>query len=188
MIDECPLCGSGLERRTVVDIVRVRTRSREVESSPLVCLSCGEGYYGPGEMGDRLQEAANALRRELGLLLPSDIRALRLRLGLTQLEFERLLGVGRKTVVRWERGTISHNKATDTLLRVIAHDPKVVDFLRENAGLVPATRVADGHSQVIAFPLADVSAVGRQRTPPAAPSGTAPKRNRRARVPSEPRG
>ena len=67
ILDECPLCGGDLERREVSDTVRVGRRSVQVASTPLVCDSCGEGFYGPSEIGDHFIRAANDLRRSMGL-------------------------------------------------------------------------------------------------------------------------
>ena len=53
-------------------------------------------------------------------------------LGLTQQSFEQLLGVGPKTVVRWERGTVFQNRATDSLLRVIRAFPEAARFLGDH--------------------------------------------------------
>jgi len=60
---------------------------------------------------------------------PQDIRGIRERLGLTQHAFEKLLGVGPKTVVRWEKGTVFQNGSTDSLLRVIDALPEAARFL-----------------------------------------------------------
>ncbi len=140
---DCPLCRGHLSRGTVVDTVRVGRRSVQVESKPLMCDTCGEAFYGPGEVVDDLLEAGNDLRRSMGLLVPTEVRALRLRLGLTQVEFEKLLGVGPKTVVRWERGTVCQNRATDTLLRILAECPEAVRVARRRAGCKQPAMVAD---------------------------------------------
>ena len=154
ILDECPLCGGDLERREVSDTVRVGRRSVQVASTPLVCGSCGEGFYGPGEIGDHFIRAANDLRRSMGLLIPGEIREIRLRLGLSQADFEKLLGVGRKTVVRWERGTVTQSKPVDSLLRVVGGIQPAVEFLRQRSGLSAPRLVADasGPARVISFP------------------------------------
>lgn len=79
-----------------------------------------EDLYTPGQMEVVQMLASDKLRDEEGLLRSSQIHAIRVRLGLTQHQFEKLLGVGPKTVVRWEKGTVFQNRATDSLLRLIA--------------------------------------------------------------------
>jgi len=82
-------------------------------------------------MDATLRRASDAIRAEEGLLLPSQIRSIREGLGLTQHAFEQLLGVGPKTVVRWEKGSVFQNKATDALLRIVGRFPEVTAFLAE---------------------------------------------------------
>lgn len=75
------------------------------------------------------RRAARAVRAERGALLPFEIRALRQRLHMTQADLERLLGVGPKTVVRWERGTVLPNAATNALLRLLDEVPEAMAWL-----------------------------------------------------------
>jgi HTH-type transcriptional regulator/antitoxin MqsA len=105
-------------------------RSVDVTGDFSRCERCGESFHPPGEMNAILRAAAIKIRAADGLLTPSEIRAIRLGLGLTQAAFERMLGVGEKTVVRWERGTIPQSAATDTLLRVIRDVPQAAAYLR----------------------------------------------------------
>lgn len=60
---------------------------------------------------------------------PDGIRALRLRFGLSQAALERLIGAGPKTVVRWERGSVSPNATAATLFRVLRDVPGVFEYL-----------------------------------------------------------
>jgi DNA-binding transcriptional regulator YiaG len=88
------------------------------------------------EEADVLQRrASNSIREQERLLTPEEIRAVRVRLGLTQGQLETLLGTGPKTVVRWERGTVFQNGATDSLLRVVGKVPQAVHFLAQLRGV-----------------------------------------------------
>lgn len=83
------------------------------------CELCGEEYFSL-ESTERLQtEAIRRSKEARGLLSPEEIRALRRSLGLTQIAFEDLLGVGPKTVVRWEKGTVYQSATADRLMRLI---------------------------------------------------------------------
>ncbi len=79
--------------------------------------------------------ASDKLRDEERLLRSSQIRSIRMRLGLAQHRFEQLLGVGPKTVVRWEKGTVFQNGATDSLLRLIADVPGAAAYLARIHGV-----------------------------------------------------
>lgn len=119
----CPVCDSQAQLVHEEREVPVG-RSRRVTILDLFyrCDVCGEGYYTPGMADESLRRATAKIREEDGLLAPAEVRALRHRLGLTQPEFERLLGVGKNTCARWETGTVPQSAATDSLLRLIEAD------------------------------------------------------------------
>jgi len=57
--------------------------------------------------------------RQLGLLTPTEIRAARARLGLTQQELQQLVGLGGNSLSRWENGRVYQARSMDTLLRIV---------------------------------------------------------------------
>ena len=56
-----------------------------------------------------------------------DVRAVRQKLGKTQVDFAAHFGVGVTTVKAWEQGRRFPNRVATTLLRVIERAPEVVD-------------------------------------------------------------
>lgn len=149
MEQQCPICGGDVATTDKVREVRIGQRSVNIRQTAPECAECGEVFYTP-DAADALQmRAASAIREQEGLLAPSAIRRIREKLALSQAEFERLLGVGPKTVVRWERGTVFQNSATDTLLRVLAAVPQAVAYLSQMKGVAggasrPRAAVATG--------------------------------------------
>jgi len=121
------------QRRAVVTVERQR------------CEKCGEIFYSPAQMDAAQRAASDEIRRQSGLLTPTQIRALRGKYGLSQVQFEQLLGVGPKTVVRWERGTVFQNRATDELLRVIDGVPGAFEFVARRNGLVYDPTLGTAH-------------------------------------------
>lgn len=120
----CPMCeGTAAPVREEREIRLGRRRTRAVHEF-FRCQRCGEEFFLPGQMDAVLRRAADQIRHEEGLLGPDQIRAIRERYRISQAEFERLLGTGPKTVTRWERGTVVQNRATDSLLRLVAEDPE----------------------------------------------------------------
>jgi putative zinc finger/helix-turn-helix YgiT family protein len=99
------------------------------------CEQCGETFYTPGMMDASLRAEADALRNANQFLSPAEVKEIRGRLGLTQPEFERLLGVGKNTVVRWERGTVAQGAAADSLLRLVARSVDNARYLAELHGV-----------------------------------------------------
>jgi HTH-type transcriptional regulator / antitoxin MqsA len=93
------------------------------------CTSCGEYFVDIDEFDAMQRELSERIRAEEGLLAPTRIRAIRESMGLTQQEFEKVLGVGPKTVVRWERGTVFQSAAIDKLLRAVEAVPELRNWL-----------------------------------------------------------
>jgi HTH-type transcriptional regulator / antitoxin MqsA len=134
-MDHCPICAGALEAISEEREVAVGNRSALVLDQYFRCEGCRESFYAPGQMDATTRRASDAIRAAEGLLLPAEIRGIRERFGLTQQAFEQLLGVGPKTVVRWEKGSVFQNKATDSLLRVVDRFPEVAGFLAELHGV-----------------------------------------------------
>jgi HTH-type transcriptional regulator / antitoxin MqsA len=80
---------------------------------------------------EQLQKAAvDQVRDAQGLLRPDEIRALRAALGgISQTRLEHLLGVGAKTVVRWEKGTVFQSATADRLMRLLRAMPELAGVL-----------------------------------------------------------
>lgn len=135
-LQECPICGAAVTAFSGDIQVTSGARSVTVHSDHDECTGCGEGFYAPEQLQEVEQRVAAALREADGLLSPEEIRSIREALGLSQAGLEQLLGVGAKTVVRWERGMVVPNRATDNLLRVIHAVPAAVSFLRKRSARV----------------------------------------------------
>jgi DNA-binding transcriptional regulator YiaG len=57
-------------------------------------------------------------------MAPKEVRRLRQRLGLTQVELAQRLDLNKMTVSRWERGLVPIPKATAELLKLWAKQPR----------------------------------------------------------------
>jgi len=128
-LESCPTCGGLLSLMAEEREVPIGTRVAFVPEEFFRCRACDEDFYAPGQLNLTLRRASEMIRREEGLLTPLEIRGIRESMGLSQHAFEMLLGVGSKTVVRWEKGTVFQNGATDSLLRVVAAFPECARFL-----------------------------------------------------------
>jgi HTH-type transcriptional regulator/antitoxin MqsA len=133
-MDTCPVCGEPMQQISEQREVRIGKRLARVQDRCFRCSACGEDLYAPGQLDATLRRASDAIRREEGLLTPREVRAIRRKFGLTQAGLEQLLGVGPKTVVRWEKGTVFQNRATDSLLRVLNAFPEIAPFLAHLRG------------------------------------------------------
>ena len=90
------------------------------------CRACGETYT-DAAAGD---QTASALRRHLGLLEPLEIRENLDRIGPTQREIARQLGVAAETLSRWLSGSVIQSRAMDNLLRLYFSLPQAREYLR----------------------------------------------------------
>jgi len=128
-IQRCPICDAEAHFVQEMRSVSVGRREATVSDSFFRCGECSEEFYLPGQMDVAQALASRKIREDEDLLQPEEIRRIRERLGLTQADLETLLGTGPKTVVRWEKGTVFQNKATDSLLRIISELPEAARFL-----------------------------------------------------------
>ncbi|HLL81093.1 MAG TPA: type II TA system antitoxin MqsA family protein [Longimicrobium sp.] len=132
---DCPVCGGEARLVSEPRTVPHAPPGTSARDEFYRCERCGETFYTPGMMDASLRAEAEAVRAATGLLSPAEVKEIRGRLGLTQPEFERLLGVGKNTVVRWERGTIAQGAAADSLLRLVARSLDNARYLAELHGV-----------------------------------------------------
>lgn len=99
------------------------------------CEDCDEEIV-TQELAEEVENlAASRFREEEGYLSGSEIRALRERFELTQEQFEGALGLGAKSLARWENERVLQTRSTDDLLRLIRRDPSALLHLAELHGV-----------------------------------------------------
>ncbi len=96
--------------------------SRFADATWWACNACGEEVL-PAELIARIE--AERYRLD-GLLSPTEVLAVRKRLGLTQRDMSKLLGVGEKSYTRWELGLSVQTKSMDNLVRLADQHPEVL--------------------------------------------------------------
>ena len=89
------------------------------------CEVCKEVIL-PPELIESLDEQRYI---RLGLLSPTEIKAIRVKAGLSQSEISKLLGIGEKTYTRWETGKSLQNKSSDNLIRLFGEDSSFFEEL-----------------------------------------------------------
>lgn len=148
-------CGGNYELFTGPVSATIRGTEVTADQTRYRCDRCGEERLTPAQ-SDAWEESVYAAfeatpRRRL---LPREVRALRERLQLSQPQLETALGLGEKTVVRWEAGRVVQNQSTDDLLRLVDRDPSALRFLAElhGASLPAAAATAAAPASAVAGP------------------------------------
>ncbi len=95
------------------------------------CDRCGESVFTPEQAREVSKQVKSLARERLNLLPPEAIVDIRKRCNLSQEELERLFGLGKKVVVRWEKGRVLQNKTADVLLRLMDRNPAIVEDIRK---------------------------------------------------------
>ena len=130
MLDRCVECGGRVGELCGPVEWEVRGRRVTVPGVPHgICSQCGEAYFTASASSEAHRRAVDLIKEEDGLLTGSEIRAIRTSLGLSQAQFEKVLGAGPKTVVRWENGSVFQNRTADCLMRVLRDHPQVAHGL-----------------------------------------------------------
>ena len=130
----CAECGS--EMRFTSEPMREKYKGEEFVITGIgrwVCDECDNDLMKADE-ADRLgRKLVDAYATRKGLLLPSEIRGLRESLGMSQRDFEHLLGVSTPTVSRWETGAVQQSKPVDNLMRLIRDVPEARKHMLDKA-------------------------------------------------------
>jgi putative zinc finger/helix-turn-helix YgiT family protein len=93
----------------------------------LTCRKCGEQLF-TASIDERI---VAALRAQVGLLPPEEIRRGRDQLEMTQQELADQLGIAKETISRWETGGMIQSRAMDNLLRLYFESEEVRRLLRK---------------------------------------------------------
>lgn len=136
----CPYCSSNrisLASAIVSEKVTVAGAERAItyRDEHHKCENCGEIFATYEQARTRESAYAQAIARANGGYTGAEIRALRERYCLKQSEFETALGLGKKTLVRWERGTVPPSAAAVGLLWVADQHPEVFAELAGRNGI-----------------------------------------------------
>ncbi len=130
----CPICGE-IDITTKRETHRVDYGSGEHLTELQLpvpvsrCDTCGFEY---------LEDSAEHLKHIAvcdfpGVLSPEEIRGIRKALGMTQVSFARLTGLGEASLNRWQNGLAIQSYADDRYLRSLAHPVNILR-IRELAG------------------------------------------------------
>ena len=104
----CPSCGE--EKDFIIknekEAYPVKNELTEIEARITYCRHCGDQIWNDELDPENLQAAYRKYRTDHGLLQPEEIKAIREKYALTQTAFAKILGLGEKTIARYETGSL----------------------------------------------------------------------------------
>lgn len=113
----CVACmkDQSFEIRKEMETYLVKGESITIEANVTYCGVCGEQIWNQELDDENLITAYGAYREKYNLLQPEEIKSIRDKYGLTQVAFAQILGLGDKTIARYETGSIQ-DAAPNTLI------------------------------------------------------------------------
>ena len=139
----CEECGREVDTRILIkrESYIVCNETIEVDAQILTCAECGEEFYCEELDNATLVTAYNEYRRKHKLLLPEEIRKIRMQYGLSQRSFAKLLNWGDKTICRYENGSIQ-DKAHNSILLFLREPENMRTYIVENEIAIDARQKA----------------------------------------------
>lgn len=135
----CPNCNSEVESvvRATSETYPVKGEEITIEAHVRFCKCCGNDIWDDKLDAKNLCDAFDVYRQKHNLLKPSEIRAIRERYGLSQVAFARVLGLGDKTIARYENGSIA-DAAQNNLIELVRQPSNFKALLEKNKDKITA--------------------------------------------------
>jgi putative zinc finger/helix-turn-helix YgiT family protein len=131
MVLDCMKCGStNIETQEREDTFEYGGREKPfIVTARFPVHTCREcGFSFTDGHAEKLRH--DAACRQLGVMTPDEVRAVREKYGMNQAKFAELTKLGEASLSRWERGVLIQNEANDQLLYLLRF-PENVERLRQ---------------------------------------------------------
>ena len=127
----CEKCGDEREVRIVQKPESYPVKGEDVTilANVCTCAECGTELLSIEHDDDNLRRAYAVYCERHHLLTPERIKAIRDRYGISQVSFARMLGVGDKTIARYENGSLQDESINNLIL--LAENPQNLKKLME---------------------------------------------------------
>ncbi|MDM8515891.1 type II toxin-antitoxin system MqsA family antitoxin [Desulfobacterales bacterium HSG16] len=128
----CPICEEGILSLIHKDIdFTYKGHTLHIQRQVFTCSSCEESFFQAKDEREIEKLLTDRRRRVDGLLTSDEIRGIRTKFGMTQVNFARYLRVSQKTFARYESGQVTQSYAMDNLLRVLQHYPEAMHLFTQ---------------------------------------------------------
>lgn len=130
--DPCPICQGQLFEKVESETFTYKGRTLEYPGYVVhECENCLEQFVGQASMKASARRLREFYKEVDGYLSASQIREIRLKLGLNQDAASELLGGGGKSFARYENSEVVQSAAMDNLLRVLDASPDLLRVIEE---------------------------------------------------------
>lgn len=136
----CPNCDSEVSSsvRVISETYPVKGENITIDAQVRFCNCCGNDLWDEQLDAQNLLNAFAEYRKMHNLMQPTDIRATREKYGLSQTAFARVLGLGDKTITRYENGSIA-DAAQNNLIMLVQQPSDFAYLLEKNKDKISST-------------------------------------------------
>lgn len=132
----CVACGNENDFmiREEKEIYPVRNEDIQIIAKVTYCKHCGKQVWNEELDSDNLDQAYREYRKIHSLLQPEQIKDIREKYDLTQMAFAKILGLGDKTIARYEGGSIQDTAQNNLIM--LAEHPNIFQILLKRSANV----------------------------------------------------
>lgn len=141
----CPITGVPMQRGVRPMTLTYRAESMTFDMPGWYCDKSDESIHTGEDMkvSDRMLNRLKA--RAEHLLEPEEIRRVRKKLNLTQVEAGEIIGGGPRAFQKYESGDLLPSRAISSALALLDHDPKAISILKGGRSNI---KTESGHAHV----------------------------------------
>ncbi len=129
---KCPICGQGeISEKIITENFKYKGKSQSISNYCIfACDVCEEEIVSNKTLRETEKILTDFRRKVDGFLVSDEIKAIRKKLGKTQVEMADLIKVGEKTFARYENGQVTQSRSMDALLRILDVDPHIFNRIK----------------------------------------------------------
>ena len=134
-ISVCPICEEGnLEAKIGTNEVEYKGHTKTLPMHFSECECCRSEQASPAELRTNKRLMTEFKKQVDGLLTGTELKEIRLALGLTQADAAKIFGGGPVAFSKYEADDVAQSEAMDKLLRVAQAVPEAYAHLTHNSG------------------------------------------------------
>lgn len=155
---ECDSCGEEVDVMIHTEHVQFSVRDLVVESDFSIprCPHCNSVVALADIEDENIRILYDVYKAKKGLLTSEEVRSIRTKYGLSQSDFALLLGLGEKTVTRYENGSIQDH-SHDNLMRLVTEPTILKQLYAKNfKEISPSSRLRLFNRMVVLGVILDV--------------------------------